>query len=92
MTLIKSARKAIKTDIEVAITRIKFDSLRMCNKIEWSVIKNPSNKKIISFDFIIFENDTSSQNGRIKKIIELSSSVLSYIHKNIEIISNKNYF
>jgi hypothetical protein len=92
MTLIKSARKIVKTNIEVAITKVKFDSERMCNKIEWSVIKNPTNEKIISFDFIVFENDTSSQKGKIKKTIELSPSVFSYMHKNIEIISNKNYF
>lgn len=92
MTLIKSARKIVKTNVEVAITKVKFDSERMCNKIEWSVIKNPTNEKIISFDFVIFENDTSAQNGKIKKILELSPSVLSYMHKNIEIISNKSYF
>jgi hypothetical protein len=92
MTLIKSARKIIKTDIEVSITRIKFDSQKMQNKIEWEVTKNPSSEKIISFDLVLFENDTSSQDGKIKKTIEFSPSVFSYVHKNLEIVSNVNYF
>ncbi|MFA5174627.1 MAG: hypothetical protein WC438_05595 [Candidatus Pacearchaeota archaeon] len=91
MTLIKSARKIIKTDISVSIDKIVFNSQNMSNKIIWSS-KDPSNEKIISYDLLVFENDTSSKNGSLKKMIEFGSSVTNYVHKGIEIISNNRYF
>lgn len=91
MTLIKSARKTIQTKSTVKISRIAFNSLNMCNTVEWEV-NNPTNENILSFDLVIFENDTSSNNGFLKKTIELSSSTFKYFHRNIEIISRRNYF
>jgi hypothetical protein len=92
MTIIKSARKVINSEIRVSISRIKFDSNNMTNLVEW-IIDNPLNEEILSYDFIIFENDTSPNRGSFKNVHELSPSANKYIHRNIEIISkDPSYF
>jgi hypothetical protein len=57
----------------------------------WSV-DNPSRETIVSFDVLIFENDTSVTHGSIKTMHEIGPNAKQYIHKNIEIISNGLYY
>jgi len=91
MTIVKSARKNVESKIEVKILSIKFDSKNMSNTISWEV-KNPAKENIVSNELIIFQNDTSTNAGRVKSTIEFSPEILFYVQKNIEIVSNKNYF
>ncbi len=91
MTTMKSARKGVLTDINVSITSIKFDSNSMSNTIVWSV-DNPSSETILSFDVILFNNDTSIEHGSMKIMHEVGPEVRQYVHKNIEIISNGSYY
>lgn len=92
MTQIKSARKIIPTSVSVEIKSIRFDSNKMSNTLSWET-NNPQNEEIISFDVIIFENDTSGKRGNLKKTIEFSPSTKTYTHRNVQIISQQhNYF
>jgi len=89
--IVKSARKAIPSSISISIKSIKFNSLRMTNTIQWSV-DNPNKENILSYDFIIFQNDSSSGHGSVKSIFELFSDKNQYVHRNVEIFTPDGKF
>jgi hypothetical protein len=89
--VIKAARAIIPSNITVLISKIIFDSNKMSNIIKWTV-DNPNNEKILSFDVILFQNDTSLENGSIKNVFEVGPDTNQYVHKNIEIIANGRFF
>lgn len=91
MTIIKSVRKPINSLIEAHIYSIKYDYRTNSNKISWT-ITNAKNENIKKIQLIIFENDTSVNNGEIKIVKTYSPEIRECWHYNIDYIVNQKYF